>query len=381
MTVAPQEPPAPPLAGVRVVEIGRYISAPLASMLLADLGADVVKVESPEGDPFRRWRPGQTSPRFLAFNRGKRSVVLDLRSPEGGDRLDGLLSDADVLIHNFRPEAAARLGLTRDVLAERFPRLVLCAVTGAGDAPSMAGRPMYDAIGQALGGLMSVLSDTADPVPSGPSISDMVTGMNAAYGVLAALLGRAADGLARDVEVSMIGATFAFVGEAVTHYTATGRVPDAGTRPRQSQSYAFTCADGLPLVVHLSTPDKFWRALLDQAGRPELAADPRFATYNGRVEGYTALHAELAPSFRTRHRDTWLEVLAGHDIPCAPLLSVDEVMDQPYAGELGLLAALPDEAEGDLLMPARAVRMPGLAPLVRPPRLGEHDAEVLGDGR
>ncbi|HTT95192.1 MAG TPA: CoA transferase [Solirubrobacterales bacterium] len=371
------EPSGGPLGSLRVVEAGRFITAPYASMLLADLGARVVKVEAPEGDPFRVWDPGRLSPRFAAFNRNKRSLTLDLREP--GERLvlGRLLDRADVFVHNFRPAGAERLGLAPDRLREEHPDLVVCAISGAGTRGPLADQPMYDQIGQALSGLMSVLSGNGASPPVGPALSDAITGLFSAMGILAALLERERTGTVSAVDASLVKATISFLGEPAGHFFATGEAPGPHTRPHQSQSFVFPCADGKPVVVHLSTPTKFWLGLLGVLGAEHLDADPRFADYGARVRNYDALAAELAPPFLAAPASTWLERLREAGVPSAPILTLEDVADDPGIAALGAVTEIGLPDGGTMRAVDRGVDVGERPPLRPPPGLGEHSAEIL----
>lgn len=368
-----------PLAGVRVLELATYITGPFAGLLLADLGADVVKIEPLSGDPFRASQQGGDSPRFQAFNRNKRSVALDLRSDDGRKALLRLVDDADVLVENFRPGATERLGVDYAALSRRNPGLVYCSITGMGDSGPLASRPSYDAVGQAMSGLMSMLVPDGDPSPVGPALSDSLTGFVAAYGILAALQARTHTGAGQHVTTSMLQATMGFLVEPAVQYLATGKIPDAHARAHDSQSYGFTCADGRALVIHLSSPQKFWDALLRATGRLDLADRPEFATYSARVTRYDAIRAEFTGAFAQHGRDEWLDLLIENDVPCAPVLNLEEALHAPQAEHLGMLVEY-DAAEG---APSRTVGRPvhldHQPPYLPHPGIGQHTTDILRD--
>ena len=276
------------LKSVRVIELGTMITAPLAGMMLADLGADVIKVERPDGgDPFRAFAAVSTV-RTIAFNRNKRSVVLDLQTDAGRASLRTLLSEADVLIENYRPAVMDRLGLrAKDIRAE-FPRLIWCSITGFGADGPYADRPAYDAVAGALSGVASITLDREKPAVSGPTISDNVTGMYAAYGILGALFEREKTGRGRRVEVNMLEAAVAFIPDSFVNYTRLQIDNHPRTRVATSQSYAFRCADDKLLALHLSSSQKFWENLLQAIERPDLKDDPRFGARDARVQNYVA---------------------------------------------------------------------------------------------
>ncbi len=372
--------PHGPLAGVRVIELGQYISGPYAAKLLADLGAEVIKVESPEGDPMRRWEgSGQMSPQFAAYNRSKRAVMLDLKTADGLEALLGLARDADVLIENFRPGVAARLGFGPDVLHEVNPRLISCAITGFGPTGPYAKRPAYDTVISAVGAMYSqvVPADTLRPL--GPAFSDLLSGMSAAQAVLAALHARAARGEGEHVEVSMVGSLIDFLTEAASSYLETGQVAGPDSRPRRAQAYACAGSDGRAFVIHMSVPEKFWVGLLEVLERPDLASDPRFATREARVRNYDALDAELKAITAGMPRQHWLDRLVAHDIPHGPLNTVADLFDDPQIASMQLVEEIagPDGEALRVPTPSTRFHRSGRPELHAAPRLGEGNNELL----
>lgn len=368
------------LKGVRVIELGTVITAPLAGLMLADLGADVVKVERPDGgDPFRSFRGGSFSPHFVAFNRNKRSITLDLRDKNGVAQLNDLLADADVLLDNYRPGVMARLGFTADTVRARFPKLIWCSITGFGSDGPYCERPAYDAVTGALSGLSSVMLDREKPVASGPTISDNITGMYAAYGILGALYEREKTGRGRRVEVNMLEAAMSFMPDSFTNYTMLKIDNQPRTRVATSQSYAFRCSDGKLLAIHLSSPQKFWDGLLEAIERPDLNSDSRFSSRDGRVKNYVALESALAQTFAARERDHWMKRLEAADVPFAPVQSIPEVLSDPQVKHLGSLVQESHPSLGALTVLRRPVLIDGDRDVSwkAPPALGEHTAEIL----
>ncbi|WP_022892833.1 CaiB/BaiF CoA transferase family protein [Agromyces subbeticus] len=368
-----------PLAGIRVIELGQYISGPFAAKLLADLGADVVKVESPGGDPMRRWEGGgDSSPQFAAYNRNKRAVTLDLKTEAGLADLLALARDADVLIENFRPGVAARLGFGRDTLAELNPRLITCSLTGFGPTGPLAARPSYDTVISAIGGMYSQVVPADVLRPLGPAFSDLLSGMSAAQAVLAALHARG-DGPGEHIEVSMVGSLIDFLTEAASTYLETGQVAGPDSRPRRAQAYACEGSDGGAFVIHMSVPEKFWIGLLEVLERPDLAADPRFATREARVRNYDELDAELKAITARHPRAHWLARLEAHDIPHGPLNTVAELFDDPQIASMGLVEEL-ERADGSTVrVPVHSTSFSRSGrPVYRAaPGLGEGNAELL----
>jgi formyl-CoA transferase len=371
-----------PLDGILVIELGTVLTAPLAGMMLADLGARVVKVEHPNGgDPFRRHAGKLYSPHFAAYNRNKESIQLDLQTEAGQADLLRLLARADVLLENYRPGVMARLGLTREKLEQINPRLVWCSITGFGAEGPYRDRPCYDAVALGLSGLASQMLDPDQPVMNGPTISDNVTGMYAAYGILGALMGRHRDGKGARVEVSMLEASIAFSPEGFAQYSRLGVVPAPQTRVAISQSHAFACADGRLVAVHLSSVEKFWQAFVAVIERPDLLADARFQDPQARTRHYAALNAEVAATFRTRGRDEWCARLAGSDVPFAPVNTVPEVMEDPQVQLAGTFYRTEHPEHGAMSAIHRPLTIDGArGPTTRPaPVLGEHDAAIRAE--
>jgi formyl-CoA transferase len=368
------------LKGVRVVELGTMITAPLAGMMLADLGADVIKVERPDGgDPFRSFRGGLYSPHFIAFNRNKRSVALDLQTEAGKASLRALLAEADVLLDNYRSGVMDRLGLSAQFIQTEYPKLIWCSITGFGADGPYAGRPAYDAVAGALSGLASVTLDPEEPQASGPTIADNVTGMYAACGILGALYERESTGRGRRIEVNMLEAAVSFVPDAFSNFTRMQIDNQPRTRVASSQSYAFRCADGKLLALHLSSPQKFWESLLDVIERPDLKTDVRFATRDARVRNYAILEKELAAAIGGKDRLHWMTKLDCADVPFAPVQTVSEVLDDPQIKHLGTFQQQRHPTEGLLTLIRRPILIDGNRDIQSrpPPTLGEHTHEVL----
>jgi crotonobetainyl-CoA:carnitine CoA-transferase CaiB-like acyl-CoA transferase len=320
-----------PLSGITVIEVANFIAGPYVAMLLADLGAEVVKLEVPgSGDPFREWGEDRgASPQFAAFNRSKRSVECDLKSDDGRRLLSQLLARADILVENMRPGKMAALGIGYDELHRAHPRLIYCSVTGMGPTGPASQQPAYDAIVQARSGLWSLFTNREAPEAIGPALSDQIAGLFGVQGVLAALVFRDRTGVGQLVEVNMLAASAAFLTAPIAEYTMTGTVDGPYTRAHRSQSFAFVTRDGLPLAVHLSSPPKFWMGLLTAVGALHLAKDERFKDKSSRVLHYDELRALLAEIFVTKDRGDWLELLWRQDVPAAPIQDVGEALSDP----------------------------------------------------
>jgi crotonobetainyl-CoA:carnitine CoA-transferase CaiB-like acyl-CoA transferase len=368
------------LDGITVLEFASYVSGPYAGMMLGDLGAEVIKIESPNGgDAFRGWGPADYSATFGSVNRNKKSVVLDLKSEEGARAAFELALKTDVLIENLRTGAMDRLGLGYDDLKEKNPTLVYCSITGFGSTGPYASRPGYDTVGQAMSGLLSVLTDLDDPKGMGVSLSDHLTGMMAAYGILGALMARFRTGKGQRVETSLLEASIAFLGENAARYFETGKVPSRATRTKTALVFAFTDRDGKPFVVHLSSPPKFFTGLARVVGHDEWAVDPRFKSKKERQHNYDALHEALATIFRTEGRDHWLALLLENDVPAAPIYALDEVFADPQVQHLGLLRTVSHPKVGEIKLVGGGVGLSDTPATIRTaaPGLGDHTQEIL----
>ncbi len=367
------------LEGIRVVEITNYVAGPFAGLLLADMGADVVKVEMPPlGDPYRAWESGTYSSTFYAHNRNKRSILVDLRTPRGLEVVRALAQQADVLIENSRVGAMERLGLGYEALRETNPRLIYCSITGFGSTGPYIERPGYDTLGQAMSGLLSQLTDLDRPEAMGISLSDHLAGSYAAYGILGALMARERTGEGQRVDTSLLQASIGIVGENLTRYLASGEVLTRESRVRTAQVFACTDQVGAPFVIHLSSPDKFWLALLDAIGHSELASDPRFATRAARQENREAVQELLNGVFATGSREEWLARLQAHDVPCGPISSLDEVAADPQVQHLGIVQEVTHPDVGAMRVVSSGVSLGGTPLRLGPaPLLDEHRAEIL----
>ena len=366
------------LAGIKVLEIGSYITAPNAAMQLGTFGADVVKIEKPDGgDDFRQYRGGLYSPHFVANNKNKRSVTLDMRSGDGLAVLLELIDVADVLIDNFRPGVLERLGLGWDVLHARNPRLIQCSITGFGTAGPYKDRPAFDTVVSSLSGVLATSLDPDDPLLNGPTFADNVSAHTAFCGILAALYERSISNVGRRIEVNMLEALMAFnPGQFAASSVRVEGSRDA--RPAASQAWVLRCADGKLLAIHLSTPEKFWQNAVRAFERPELADDPRFAKRVKRVENYADLRQELRSIAATQPRAYWIARLEEFDVPYAPVHHVKDVIDDPQVQQMGTLYRAQHPTEGDVLSVRRPVYVNGSRPLddQPAPTLGQHNDEL-----
>jgi glutaryl-CoA transferase len=379
-----------PLSGTRIIDLSTVLAGPYATMILADLGADVIKIESPDGDATRGWGPPwvgdlergtRTAAYFLAVNRNKRAVRLDLKRPEGGDVLRRLLADADVLVENFRPGALDRLGFDDDALRSLNPRLVHLAISGYGRAGPAAGRPGYDFVIQAVGGLMSITGDADEdggrPTKVGVAISDVVSGLYAAIGILGALLARADTG--QRVDVSLLGSTLAILVNQAQNAFITGRSPGrrGNAHPNIVPYETFPTEDG-ELVVAVGS-ERQWLRFCEAIGLPALAEDPRFATNGGRVEHRDELRPIIAERMAGRPTVEWAAALDAAEVPNGAVAGIREAFDSPEAAELGMSVEVEHPALGVLRQVGIPIAFETTPGAIRsaPPLLGEHTDEVL----
>jgi crotonobetainyl-CoA:carnitine CoA-transferase CaiB-like acyl-CoA transferase len=382
----PEEPGATstapaPLAGIRVVDLSRVLAGPLCTMILADLGADVVKVERPgEGDDTRHWGPpfaGEDAAYFLSLNRNKRSVSADLAGEEGVSLVRRLCASADVLIENFRPGLMSRFGLDLDRLREANPRLVTCSLTAFAESKGTPSRPGYDIIVQALSGLMSVTGDRdGEPTKAGVALLDVIMGLYATVGVLAALRERDVSGRGRHVSVALLDAGVAAMVNQAANYLIGGVVPGPmGTSHPNIVPYQLFHAADRPFILAAGN-DRLFARTGDVVGRPAWASDPRFATNEARVEHRGELIPLLEEAFAGRTAAEWLALLDEAGVPCSPILRMDEVFASIDGA--ALVQEVDDPVRGMLRLVANPIRFDGATPRTRmpPPLLGQHDDEV-----
>ncbi|OYX65225.1 MAG: carnitine dehydratase [Sphingomonadales bacterium 32-64-17] len=372
---------AKPLAGIRVLDMGTFITGPACGMLLADLGAEVIKVEMPEtGDPFRAFKGDLYSPHYQTYNRNKKSITLNTKVSEDDRKaLDELVKTADVFIQNFRPGVAERLHVDAERLQAINPRLVYVDISGFGNDGPWKDRPAFDTVAQAASGFLRLLVNPGNPRVVGPAIGDAVTGFYAAYGVLAALYEREKTGRGRRVETSMFEAMAHFNLDDFTHYLSEGEVMGPWSRPHVSQSYVFECADGGWIALHMSSPPKFWENLAEAVGQPDMLARPEFESRPARIENYENVVRFLAPIFAEQPRAVWEQRLTSLEVPHSAVYSSKEVLE----GDLAKHHRLEVSGEGQrgtFRTIRNPIRFDGEveADVTPPPELGQHNEEILG---
>jgi len=375
------------LAGVRVLDLSLFVAGPFGSMILGDLGAEVVKIEPIEGDPIRSNRMGETiageSAQFQSYNRNKKSVCINLKSAPGRALFLDLVTRADVVYENYRPGVLERLGLDYATLSVANRRIVLVSISAFGADGPLAKSPGYDLIVQALGGGMSLAGHPA----SGPAhipfhLGDTAGGLYGAIAILAALVERNRTGVGRAIEIGLLDAQLALLSDEVTNYGVKASVPPmhGSGHPQLVPYRAFMTSDA-PLVVAAVGVEKFWLQLTQALGRPDLAVDARFADNRLRVVHRAVLEAELESAFRARTRDDWLARLAAADVPAAPVLDIAAAIDHPQVRHRQAVVGIDCEGEKPILVTRTPIRVRDAAPhsVAMAPRRGEHTQTVLSE--
>jgi len=371
-----------PLEGIRVVDLSRVLAGPYCSMLLADLGAEVLKVEEPPvGDEARRVGPfieGESA-YFMSINRGKKSITLNLKNPRGKAILIELVKRSQVLLENFRPGTMRKLGLHYEALKEVNPRLVYASCSGFGQTGPYAERGAYDIIIQGMGGIMSITGEAGrPPVRVGVSIGDLAAGLFTTIGILAALQALQKTGQGQFVDVGMLDCQVALLEHAIIRYTTTGEVPGPlGSRhPSIAPFEAFEAKDG---YIVLGVGTNHWERFCKMLGREDLLHDPRFATNALRAEHYTVLKPILAEILQTRTVAEWLRDMEKAGIPCGPINAVDQVVGDPQVKAREMIVEVEHQTGGKVRMAGIPIKLSstpggiqGSAPL-----LGEHTEKVL----
>ncbi len=372
------------LSGIQVVEIGQNLAGPVAGEILAHLGADVIKIERPEGDDARRWGPPfwkGVSPGFLAVNANKRSITVDLKDPEAVAWLATLIGEADVVVQNLRPGALEELGLGPDALIARNSRLIYCSIWAFGRTGPLRLKPGYEPMVQAFSGLMMMNGDEGGPPTRiGTSILDYGTGMWAAIGALAGLVRRAETGHGCIVDASLFETGLAWLKGHYATFSTSGIVPErhrtGSHRVVPFQSFETTTG---PIIVGAGN-DRLFAKLVRVLGHPEWATDPRFSTNAARVTNKAQLLSAIEQIMLGRSKGEWIDLLEAAGVPCAVINSLPEAVAQPQAIALGMVQEVPGDAYTLMGLP---LSFDGVRPTIRlaPPRIGEHNDQVRADKR
>ncbi|MGT2434036.1 CaiB/BaiF CoA transferase family protein (plasmid) [Cupriavidus basilensis] len=375
----------PVLNGLRVLDLTQMVAGPLCTMLLGDLGADVIKVEPPSGDTSRNIgvnRDCGESDYFLSLNRNKRSVVLDLKTPQGVATLKTLAAISDVVVENFRPGTLEKLGVGYDTLRELNPGLIYCAMSGFGQSGPYRDRPALDPVVQAMSGVMQLTgTEESGPLKTGVLISDFVPPLFGTIGVIAALYARAATGIGQRVDVAMLDATVFSMVPREGYYFSTGKTPErSGNAHYQLAPWnAYRTSDDRYLMVVAHT-EKYWRALLGAVDRERLVDDPRFLSNSLRMENRAALDAELASAFADDTLVNWSARLTAADVLFAPVRDFEEVFNDPVVKET-IIEHVEHPTAGTISVLRNPIKLSSCTPSIRrpPPLLGEHTEEVLAE--
>lgn len=381
---------AGPLAGLRVLEFAQIAAGPFTGSLFADLGADVVKIERPDGgDGMRSWPPihraddgAAFSGNFTSLNRNKRSVAIDIKNKDDAARFRRLIAKADLLVENFRPGALARSGFGYEDCKAINPRLVYCSITGYGQTGPYAQKGAFDVTVQAMSGLMSVTGEQdGPPVKCGVPVGDFAAGLYAAFVSLAAVNRARETGIGAHVDCSLLGALLGISALQTSQFFGTGELPErlGSKHPRNAPYQGFESADR-PFTIAAGN-DKLWRDTCAVVGRPELADDPRFVTQGQRAANQDALAAILQPIFATRPADDWLAEFDARGIPCAPINDFREILGDRHVEEAGWITRTPLPNGSEVSTIGFPIGLTGydFAIRRRPPALGEHDDEIMAE--
>ena len=371
------------LEGIRVLDLSRVLAGPYCTMMLADFGADVIKIEAPKvGDDSRAYGPfiGKESAYFMSLNRNKRSITLNLKSQAQCDLFRELVKHADVVVENYRPGTMEKFGLGYDELKKINPKLIYAACSGFGATGPYTDKPAYDIIVQAMGGIMSITGEEGgEPTRVGASVGDITAGMFTAFGVMTALFHRARTGEGQHVDVGMLDCQVAILENAISRYVTSGVVPGPlGNRhPSITPFAAFTAKDGHIIVG--AGNDRLWQRLCTLLGCPELIEDPRFITNGKRTENVKELMVLLNKSFATKTINEWLGLLEEAGLPCAPINTIDKILADPQVNARNMIVELDHPIAGKLKVPGVPVKLSATPGAVEchAPLLGEHNSEVL----
>jgi len=374
-----------PLHGIRVLDLSRVLAGPYCTMVLGDLGADVIKVEPPEGDETRAWGPpfaeGESA-YYLCINRNKRSMTVNLKSDEGRAILRELALKSDVLVENFRPGTLARYGLDDETLRPDHPRLVYCSISGFGQTGPLRERPGYDFMIQAMGGIMSVTGDPdGEPMKVGVAVADLFAGQNAVIAILAALQARERNGEGQYIDIALFDSQLGWLANVTSNFLISGNLPKryGNAHPNIVPYQVFEAVDGwFALAVG---NDKQFVRLCDVIDRPEWSSDERFTTNAARVSNREKLIPLLKSIFTLRRVDEWLSLLESAEIPCGPINTLDKAFANPQVAAREMLVTMEHPTIGDLPLVGSPLKF-SATPVeyqLPPPRLGEHTDEILRD--
>ena len=372
-----------PLAGIRVLDFTRVLAGPAASLALADLGAEVIKIEPPgTGDETRNFPPIRDgeSHYFLAVNRGKKSIVIDLKTAEGVALVKDLAARCDVVIENYRPGVMDRLGLGYDVLSAGNPGLIWCSISGYGQTGPLRDRPSFDIVLQAMSGALSVNGEPDGlPTKLGIPLGDLVGGINGPIAILAALHERNATGKGRRIDISLMDGLIGMLGyiAQLAFFTGTDPVRQGSQHPNLVPYGIFPAKDDGSIVIACLTPG-FWGRICQSIGRPELTDDPRYDTLEKRRDARAEVNEVVSAFTRLHTVDELVEIFAAHEVPHAPILGVQEALAQPQAAARDMVVEVDHATLGTIPIVNRSIRFDEAQPVPQaPPVLGQHTADIL----
>ena len=372
-----------PLSGIRVLDLSRVLAGPYCTMVLGDLGADVIKVESPEGDETRGWGPpfvAGESAYFLCVNRNKRSIRIDLKTEQGRRILHKLIKQSDVLVENFRPGSLALFALDYEAAAAINPNLIFCSITGFGQTGPLRARPGYDFMIQAMGGLMSFTGEPGgEPMKVGVAVADLFAGQNAVIAILAALQARLQTGKGQHLDIALFDSQIGMLANVASSYLISGNLPKRyGNAHANIVPYQSFQARDAWFIVAVGN-DKQFEKLCGLVDEPNLANDPRFSTNANRVKHREELIAILGPIFMQRNASEWLSSLEAAGIPCGPINNLDKVFAEPQLEARKMLISMEHTAVGDLKVVGSPLKFSDTPVQYKlpPPMLGEHTEEIL----
>lgn len=372
-----------PLQGIRVLDLSRVLAGPYCTMVLGDLGADVIKAESPEGDETRGWGPpfaAGESAYYLCINRNKRSIVVDFKTEDGRGILHRLIQQSDVLVENFRPGTLARFSLDFQSASAINPNLIYCSISGFGQTGPLRDKPGYDFMIQAMGGLMSLTGEPeGEPMKVGVAVADLFAGQNAVIAILAALQARTLTGKGQHLDISLFDSQLAMLANVASNYLVSGNLPKRyGNAHANIVPYQSFQASDAWFILAVGN-DKQFEKLCAVIGKSELVNDKRFTLNSGRVQHREELLAFLRPIFMQRTANEWLTLLENAGIPCGPINTLDKVFAEPQVDAREMLVHMRHTEIGDLKLVGSPLKFSDTPVAYRrpPPKLGEHIEEVL----
>lgn len=372
-----------PLQGIRVLDLSRVLAGPYCTMVLGDLGADVIKVEPPEGDETRGWGPpfaGGESAYYLCVNRNKRDIVINLKTDEGKKILRDLALQSDVFVENFRPGALGKFGLDYETLHELNRQLIYCSITGFGQTGSMKDKPGYDFMIQALGGLMSITGEPeGEPMKTGVAVVDLFAGQNAIIAILAALQARTLTGNGQHLDISLFDSQLGWLANVASNYLISGQLPKryGNAHPNIVPYQSFEASDGW-FAIAVGNDRQFAR-LCELLGRPELGLNEKFSANAARVQNREELIPILVSIFKTASVSEWLEKLDKAELPCGPINNFEQVFSMPTVQEREMVVKMNHPTIGELPLVSSPLKMSETPVEYRlpPPLMGEHTKEIL----